>query len=212
MVHQTRRDWAGARSLAIRIARDDLQAIQIALVRHGRASGGWDTALDPDLDDLGRRQAEDVAKNLDQIFVGKEVEIISSPLLRCRQTASAFAKLRVLPVRVCDEVTEIPSPNGVAMAERVAWLREVMQGRWSDLDENYLVFRDRLVEFVRAIERDTVIFSHFVAINAVIGALTNDDRLVIRSLDNCSVTLLECDAKGKLRIAQSGHEADTLIR
>ena len=115
-------------------------------------------------------------------------------------------------MQVCGEVTEIPSPNGVAMAERVAWLREVMQGRWSDLDENYLVFRDRLVEFVRAIERDTVIFSHFVAINAVIGALTNDDRLVIRSLDNCSVTLLECDAKGKLRIAQSGHEADTLIR
>ena len=212
MVHQTRRNWAGARSLAIRITRDHLQAIQIALVRHGRASGGWDTALDPDLDDLGRRQAADVAKNLDQIFVGKEVEIISSPLLRCRQTASIFAKLRLLPVRVCDEVTEIPSPNGVAMAERVAWLREVMQGRWSYLDENYLVFRDRLVEFVRAIERDTVIFSHFVAINAVIGALTNDDRLVIRSLDNCSVTLLECEAKGKLRIAQSGHEADTLIR
>lgn len=212
MVHQTRRNWAGARSLAVRITRDELQPIQIALVRHGRASGGWDTALDPGLDDLGRRQAADVANELDQIFVGKEVEIISSPLLRCRQTADAFAKLRVLPVRVCDKVTEIPSPNGVAMAERVAWLREVMQGRWSDLDENYLVFRDRLVEFVRAIERDTVIFSHFVAINAVIGALTNDDRLVIRSLDNCSVTLLECDSKGKLRIAQSGHEADTLIR
>ena len=212
MVHQTRRDWAGARSLVVRVTRDHLQAIQIALVRHGRASGGWDTALDPDLDGLGRRQAADVAKNLDQIFVGKEVEIISSPLLRCRQTASIFAKLRLLPVRVCDEVTEIPSPNGVAMAERVAWLREVMQGRWSDLDENYLVFRDRLVEFVRAIERDTVIFSHFVAINAVIGALTNDDRLVIRSLDNCSLTLLECDSKGKLWIAQSGHEADTLIR
>ena len=212
MVHQTRRNWAGARSLAIRITRGHLQAIQIALVRHGRASGGWDTALDPELDDLGHSQARDVANELDQIFVGKEVEIISSPLLRCQQTASAFAKLRVLPVRVCTEVTEIPSPNGVAMAERVAWLREVMQGRWSDLDENYLVFRDRLVEFVRAIERDMVIFSHFVAINAVIGALTNDDRLVIRSLDNCSVTLLECDAKGKLRIAQSGHEADTLIR
>ena len=212
MVHQTRRNWAGARSLVVRVTRDHLQAIQIALVRHGRASGGWDTALDPDLDDLGRRQAADVANELDQIFVGKEVEIISSPLLRCRQTASIFAKLRLLPVRVCDEVTEIPSPNGVAMAERVAWLREVMQGRWSDLDANYLVFRDRLVEFVRAIERDTVIFSHFVAINAVIGALTNDDRLVIRSLDNCSVTLLECDSKGKFRIAQSGHEADTLIR
>ena len=189
-----------------------MRPIQIAMVRHGRASAGWDTALDPGLDDLGRKQAEDVASKLDQIFVGKDVEIVSSPLVRCQQTASAFAKLRALPVQVCDEVTEIPSPNGVAIAERVDWLRVVMQGRWSDLDDNYLAFRDRLVEFVRAIEHNTVIFSHFVAINAVVGSLINDDRLVIRSLDNCSVTLLERDANGKLCIAQSGHEADTLIR
>ena len=212
MVYQTRRDWAGTRPLAVRITRGDLQPIQIALVRHGRASAGWDTALDPELDDLGHSQAREVANKLDQIFVGKDVEIISSPLLRCRQTASAFAKLRSLPVRVCAEVTEIPSPVGVEMSGRVDWLREVMKGRWSDLDKNYLAFRDGLVEFVRAIEHDTVIFSHFVAINAVIGALTNNDLLVIRSLDNCSVTLLECDAKGILHVSQSGHEANTLIR
>ena len=192
--------------------RGDLKPIQIALVRHGRASAGWDTALDPELDDLGRSQAQDVARELDQFFVGKDVEIISSPLLRCQQTSDVFAKMRTLPVKVCPEVTEIPSPEGLAMAERVAWLREVMQGKWSDLDENYRAFRDGLVEFVRAIERDAVIFSHFIAINAVIGSLTNDDRLVIRSLDNCSITLLERDATGKLQIAQSGHEADTLIR
>ena len=189
-----------------------MQPIQIALVRHGRASAGWDTAVDPGLDELGRKQAEDAAKKLDQIFAGQQIEIISSPLLRCQQTAKPFAELRNAPVWVSAEVAEIPSPVGVEMSGRVDWLREVMKGRWSDLDDNYLAFRDRLVEFVRAIEHDTVIFSHFVAINAVVGSLTNDDRLVIRSLDNCSVTLLECDANGKLRIAQSGHEADTLIR
>jgi broad specificity phosphatase PhoE len=189
-----------------------LQPIQIALVRHGRASGGWDTALDPELDDLGRSQARDVANKLDPIFVGKEVEIISSPLLRCQQTADAFVKLRALPVRVCADVTEIPSPSGLGMAERVVWLREVMQGKWSDLDQNYVNFKNQIIEFISAIERDTVIFSHFIAINAVIGALTNDDRLVIRSLDNCSVTVLERDAAGNMHLVQSGHEADTLIR
>ena len=56
-----------------------MRPIQIAMVRHGRASAGWDTALDPGLDDLGRKQAEDVASKLDQIFVGKDVEIVSSP-------------------------------------------------------------------------------------------------------------------------------------
>ena len=35
---------------------------------------------------------------------------------------------------------------------------------------------------------DTVVVSHFIAINAVIGSATGDDRLVVCSLDNCSVT------------------------
>ncbi len=205
-----------------------MQSIQIALVRHGRASAGWDTAVDPSLDDLGRRQAENAAKKLDQIFVGRQVEIISSPMLRCRQTADEFAKLRtdrgspslakdatlqaIAPVRVCAEVAEIPSPSGVEMSARVDWLRMAMQGVWSDLGGEYVAFRDSVVKFVQSLETNTVIFSHFIAINAVIGALSGDDRLVIRSLDNCSITLLECDESGNLHIAQSGHEADTLIR
>jgi len=189
-----------------------LQPIRIALVRHGRASAGWDTAVDPGLDDLGRDQADVAAKKLDQIFAGQQVEIVSSPLLRCQQTAKSFADLRTTPVRVCAEVAEIPSPSGVEMSSRVDWLRAAMQGTWADLGGEYVEFRDLVIKFVRSRETNTVIFSHFVAINAVIGALVGDDRVVIRSLDNCSITLLDRDADCNLSIAQSGHEADTLIR
>ncbi len=189
-----------------------LQPIRIALVRHGRASAGWDTAVDPGLDDLGRDQADVAAKKLDQIFAGQQVEIVSSPLLRCQQTAKSFADLRTTPVRICAEVAEIPSPSGVEMSSRVDWLRAAMQGTWADLGGEYVEFRDLVIKFVRSRETSTVIFSHFVAINAVIGALVGDDRVVIRSLDNCSITLLDRDADCNLSIAQSGHEADTLIR
>ena len=189
-----------------------LQPIRIALVRHGRASAGWDTAVDPGLDDLGRDQADVAAKKLDQIFAGQQVEIVSSPLLRCQQTAKPFADIRTTPVRVCAEVAEIPSPSGVEMSSRVDWLRAAMQGTWADLGGEYVEFRDLVIKFVRSRETSTVIFSHFVAINAVIGALVGDDRVVIRSLDNCSITLLDRDADCNLSIAQSGHEADTLIR
>ncbi|MFM8451920.1 MAG: histidine phosphatase family protein, partial [Acidimicrobiaceae bacterium] len=85
---------------------------KIALVRHGRASAGWDTAVDPGLDDLGRKQADEVAKKLDLIFAGQLVQIVSSPLLRCQQTAKPFADLRTTSVRVCADVAEIPSPRG----------------------------------------------------------------------------------------------------
>jgi broad specificity phosphatase PhoE len=98
------------------------------------------------------------------------------------------------------------------MSGRVDWLRVAMQGTWADLGGEYVEFRDLVVKFVQSLETNTVVFSHFIAINAVIGSLTSDDRLVIRSFDNCSITLLDRDSAGSLRIAQTGHEADTLIR
>ena len=186
--------------------------LQIALVRHGRASAGWDTAVDPGLDDLGRKQADEAAKKLDLVFAGEQVQIVSSPLLRCQQTAGPFAEMRATPVRVCAEVAEIPSPVGVEMSGRVDWLRVAMQGTWADLGGEYVEFRDAVVEFVQSLQTSTVIFSHFIAINSVIGALMRDDRLMTRSLDNCSITLLDRDTAGNLRIEQTGHEADTLIR
>ena len=198
--------------LGRRVSVGCLNSLQIALVRHGRASAGWDTALDPEIDELGRSQANDAAIKLDQIFVGQQIEIISSPLLRCQQTAEVFAKLRGGEIRITEHVAEIPSPVGVEMSGRVDWLRGAMQGTWADLGSEYVAFRDSIVEFVQSLKTSTVVFSHFIAINAVVGALTGDDRLVIRSLDNCSITLLEQDSAGNLHIAQTGHETDTLIR
>lgn len=37
---------------------------ELYLVRHGRAAAGWDTALDPSLDQLGREQAAATASKL----------------------------------------------------------------------------------------------------------------------------------------------------
>jgi broad specificity phosphatase PhoE len=72
-------------------------------------------------------------------------------------------------------------------------------------------YRDGVVDRVRRCQRDTIVFSHFVAINAVIGACLDDDRVVIRSLDNTSVTTVEV-VDGALRLVEGGAEADTLIR
>jgi broad specificity phosphatase PhoE len=179
------------------------------LVRHGRAAAGWDTHVDPGLDDAGRAQASAVADRLAPLGPGA---VLTSPLLRCRETARPLAvRWGVEPV-VTPEVREIPSPDGYDMAERVTWLRGAMAGTWGELGGEYVAFRDACVRFLAALEHDAVVFSHFVAINAVIGACLGDDRLVIRSLDNCSVTTVEVAAGGALRLVEAGHEADTLIR
>jgi len=90
-------------------------------------------------------------------------------------------------------------------------LRAAMGGTWSHLGPSYVEYRDAVVDWVRTRETDTVAVSHFVAINAVIGACVGDDRVLIRHLDNCSITVVEVAATG-LRLIEAGEEADTLIR
>jgi broad specificity phosphatase PhoE len=97
------------------------------------------------------------------------------------------------------------------MGERVPWLRNAMQGTWAELGTRYTDFRDGVVARLRAFAADAVVVSHFVAINAVIGVATGDDRLVVRRLDNCSVTTVDL-LDGHVRLVEGGREADTLIR
>jgi broad specificity phosphatase PhoE len=178
------------------------------MVRHGRAAAGWDTDVDPDLDDVGRRQAHAAADRLEPLG---PLPVVTSPLQRCRSTAAVLADRWGTPAEVEPLVGEIPSPDGVAMADRVHWLRVAMTGTWAELGASYTSFRDAVVGYVAGLGRDTVVVSHFVAINAVIGRCVGDDRLVIRRLDNCSVTTFSVDA-GRLVLVEGGHEADTLIR
>jgi broad specificity phosphatase PhoE len=181
---------------------------RIHLVRHGRAAAGWDRERDPPLDAVGEAQAQDVAERLASLG---PLQIVTSPLRRCQETAAPLAGRWVVEPTVETAVAEIPSPSGVAMEDRVAWLRQAMTGTWDALGDRYKEFRDGVLRYVAGCEHDTVIFSHFVAINVVLGACLGDDRLVVRRLDNTSVTVVETDA-GVLRLVVAGHEADTLIR
>jgi len=180
------------------------------LVRHGRAASGWDMDPDPDLDEVGLAQAEHVAQRLAVEASGAAV--FTSPLLRCRSTALALTQRFGIEAEVRQEIAEVPSPQEVAMADRVEWLGVAMQGTWANLGADYVEFRDNVVRFVRDCETDAVLFTHFIAINAVIGAITGDDRVVVRRLANCSVTILDRHPDSSLQMIVGGDEADTAIR
>lgn len=181
---------------------------RLYLIRHGRASAGWNVDPDPGLDEVGAQQAAAVSDRLAPLG---PLAVISSPLRRCRETSLPLTTRWSATARVDPGVAEIPSPEGVAMADRSEWLREAMAGTWSALGGRYKEFRDGVAATLVALPTDTVVFSHFIAINAAIGAATADDRVVIRSLDNCSVTVIDL-ADGALSLVDGGREADTLIR
>jgi len=80
--------------------------------------------------------------------------------------------------KVCAEVSEIPSPKGVEMSDRIVWLRQAMQGTWSELGSDYVAYRDCITEFVRAIQNDAVIFSHRINSKSILQLKSTNIKFV----------------------------------
>jgi broad specificity phosphatase PhoE len=180
---------------------------RILLVRHGKAAAGFDGHADPGLDPLGVTQAQLVA---DRLAGDAPMALRSSPLARARETAEPLAAAWAAEVAIEARLAEIPSPTD-DLAERTAWLRRAMTGTWSDLGGRWTEWRDTLLDCLRGIETDTVIFSHFVAINAAVGHCEDSDALVVFRPDNGSITELAVH-DGVLSLIERGAEADTEVR
>lgn len=180
--------------------------VRVYLVRHGRAAAGWDSDRDPALDEVGAAQAEAVAERLGAMA---PVDLVSSPLRRARETAAPLERRWSRPARIEPAVAEIPSPCA-DLAARGRWLRAAMEGTWADLGPDYGAWRDAVAAALSRLTRDAVIFTHFVAINAVVGHATADDRLVCFRPDNCSVTTFET-RNGGLHLVALGDQAGTEV-
>ena len=179
------------------------------LVRHGRARAGFDEARDPGLDAVGRDQAAAAAVRLDAVG---PLPVVTSPLLRARQTAAAFETRWNVRARVEPAVAEIPSPAPIAadLQARADWLRGAMRGTWSELPAEYAEWRARLVAALVTIETSSVVTTHFIAINAAVGTATGDDRIVCFAPDNCSCTRLGVE-DGRLVLIELGRARPTQV-
>lgn len=175
---------------------------RLYLVRHGRAAAGFGESHDPGLDDVGRAQAEAVAWEL---APRGPLPILTSPLRRTRETAAPLAALWKVEPEIEDAVAEIPSPTD-NLQERVVWLRQFMAGSWRNATMELAAWREDVIAALLAIAEDTVVFTHYIAINVAVGAATGDDRVVVFSPDNCSITIIDNDG-GVLRLVEKGREA-----
>jgi broad specificity phosphatase PhoE len=165
---------------------------RLVLVRHGRPDGTWGRDPDPGLDDLGHEQASAVA-----------IDVVVSPLRRTRETAAPLvARWGVTPV-VEAGVGELTAPAD-APPDHTAWLRTLMAGTVADHADVMVPFHSRVLGAIRALRADAVVVTHFLAINAVVGAATGDDRVACFAPDHCSCTTVELDADGGLRVVELG--------
>ncbi|MEL7541014.1 MAG: histidine phosphatase family protein [Pseudomonadota bacterium] len=177
----------------------------IYFIRHGEAAARWGSHPDPGLSDLGREQAETVAETLSELGIER---VYSSPMARCQETARAFATKSGLEMVIEPKVTEIPTPDDVT--DRVPWLQNLMSGHWADAPDLVQAWRSGLIDTVSALPPNTAVFSHFVAINAVVGHLDGTDQVTVFKPNYCSVTRLSVTDTG-VTLAARGASLETKV-
>jgi len=175
---------------------------KLYLVRHGRALAGFGEFPGPGLDAAGSEQARTAAEMLAPFG---PLPIISSPMARAQETAEPLANRWRCRVRIEPAVAEIPSPAGDTQ-ERVLWLRQFMGGSWREASLALAQWRESAIAALVSLQEDTIVFTHYVAINVAVGAALGDERVVVFSPDNASITIIDNEG-GRLTLVQKGREA-----
>jgi broad specificity phosphatase PhoE len=186
---------------------------RLFIIRHGRPAAVWGGGdSDPGLDPEGERQASMAARTLMALPPDERpISVVSSPLRRCRETARAFADALNVETEIVTEVGEIPTPRSLASAARGEWLRKSLSGNWSDIDGDldYDRWRRAVFDAVR-FRPGAAIFSHFVAINAVLSVIEGRDEVISFRPDHTSITVLDTIGD-EMRVLERGREAATSV-
>lgn len=176
---------------------------KLYLVRHAEPAALWGAHRDPGLSQLGHNQAKAAAERL--AMLGAPV-LITSPLARCRETAAPLEAMRKCPAQVNRAVAEIPVPATVT--EHRPWLMAIMGGTWcgDHVDPMLRQWRSDVGQALGSLTQDTIVFSHFVAINAAVGIAMASDQVMVFKPGHASITILD-SIDGVLSIVELGQES-----
>lgn len=185
---------------------------RVYMIRHGKPASTWSDGKsdDPGLDEAGRRQAEAARDTLLAIPEPNRPRfVVSSPLARCRETALPTAHALGVELIIDPVFGEVPTPRDLAHAERPAWLRKAFGGRWDQIsgDLDYDAWRWNIVRALAGREAFAV-FSHYVAINGAVSAVTGNPMVLAFRPDHASITEFEV-RDGEISLRALGREAVT---
>ena len=194
--------------------------IKIYLVRHGEAAEGW-TSQDPPLSELGKSQAQSlvgfVSSTIDENSINN-IDFISSPLNRCKETASLALEKIYSEILINDNFRELPSPT-LDLKKRVNWLRRILPLTWSELLKdketkdsgvNFIQWKKNIINNIYSLNKDTIIFTHFVVINSIIGEILKSDKIINFQPSNCSITEIR-KINDRLKLVKLGKNLESTV-
>ena len=180
---------------------------QIWIVRHGEAAASWEKDPDPGLSALGQEQAALTANALAE-RVPEGAALLSSPLRRAQETAAAFAQTCGADVTIDSRFSEVRSP--VPLSGRKAWLQAFMRQDWSEQSDDLWEWRTGIIAGLKACDGPTVIFCHFLVINAVIAEIQKESAVLQVYPANASFHELAL-VDGELSLVQLGQQMETRV-
>ena len=187
----------------------------VHLIRHGRSDltskamldGPRGSQYDPPLSDIGRDQADKLARRL-RLLDPPPAAVYASPLRRTRETVAPFADAAGVDVTYVDDLMEayigawegMPFEDIIASDEDILPLVRAGRAIWQRAPngERFDDFRTRVAQAVDDIlgrhpEGDIVVVCHGGVINAALGPLLGIEHEMFFLPENTSVNSVEDD-------------------
>jgi broad specificity phosphatase PhoE len=158
------------------------------LVRHGEPAAMWGAHPDPGLSPAGHEQAKAAARAIAEL--GPHA-ILTSPMVRCQETAHPTAAVLARPPQIEPAIAEVPVPAHVD--DRRTWLTRLMFGSWHEawIEDTLRAWRRDVGLTLASLKEDTVLFTHFIAINAAVGMAVGSEQVVSFQPSHASITVLD---------------------
>ena len=185
-----------------------MSEISLIFVRHGEASGSWGEHPDPGLSESGVSQSEKLISN-NSLQLLEDYIFISSPMSRAQMTAAPLIKKYKKSLLIDSIFSEIPSSKVIA-SEKKEWLKKIMTMNVDVLPQDVAEWRNRIISRTLSFSDNTIIFSHFMVINAVVSGLMKRSEIMCFYPDYTSITQITLQNNRAISISL-GDEKKTLI-
>ena len=170
-----------------------MSEINLLLVRHGEAAESWGNHPDPGLSKLGIKQSSSLINNA-MLKSLDSYNFVSSPKSRAKMTAEPLIKKFNKELIINNAFSEIPSDD-INNSQKRAWLTEVMNIEIRDLPDSVLNWRDSIIENSLNVSYNTIVFTHFMVINALVGSLLKKNALMFFYPNYVSTTKITFENK-----------------
>ena len=128
-------------------------------------------------------------------------------MTRAMQTAQMSASK--VDIHTEQAIREIPS-YWVPSSQRQSWLDNTLRSTWNNVEPEIHVWRESLSHWAISLEKDTLAFSHFVVINALIAIATGAEKVVTALPDHCAIAEFEI-IDGQLHFVSIDRELNSSV-